>query len=135
MFYPVPATILQGYGLVKQDYRHIVMSRYNTATEMFICFECLYGGFKIDLLSAERWSVLESYSVETLIVVTDVRPLDMMLPRLLTCVGAAKHLLGVRWPLVFTPWQLRSALIKRGMADKFDRNNLTHLEAEENAVR
>ena len=127
-FSNVPSTVLQGYGVVKKGYRHIVLTRYDKVSESFIYFETLYGGFKIGVLTIDQWHFIVNHATETFVITTNVNPTKMLLPRILTCVGAAKHLLGVNWPFVFTPWQLRSALLKKGIADKFSLNDFSNQE-------
>ncbi len=119
-FADTPPGPLQGYGLIKKGYRHIVLTRYDPVSESFVVFETMHGGSKVGVLTLYQWDFVIRHSTETFIITTDINPAKMLLPRLLTCVGAAKHHIGVRWPLVFTPWQLRSALLKHDMASKFD---------------
>jgi hypothetical protein len=121
MFLDAKPSWMQAWGfMLKRGYRHVILCRYEVEVDMFLAFETWSGGGRVKLIQPYQFVQIQGICEEVLLGVTDVDPYRPMLPRLFTCVGVVKHMFGMRWPLTFTPWQLRCTLLRTGMADKYD---------------
>jgi hypothetical protein len=100
----------------RPGFRHVTMlTHYNGNWTMV---ECSSRRFRIRYMLPDEIETLMRSAGDVLVVSPGIRN-EVHLPRMFTCVGLVKHLLGVGWPLVLTPFQLYRKLLESGHGQHF----------------
>jgi hypothetical protein len=132
MFFSAQPRWYQPYGrFVHPRYRHLCMVQYDEEVDRFIALEIFGGGGQMKMMMPYQFIRMEDMATEVLTCMSAVDPYRPYLPRLFTCVSFCKQMLGLRWPLVITPYQLRCTLLREGIATKYESK---HPEGIKNGV-
>lgn len=111
------------FTIGRQEYGHVFAVRYDPELDLWIRVECASQRFKFDVCCGDDATLLVQEMMEcTACVEIKVEDNPIQMPRWLYCVSFVKHVIGVRSPLILTPYQLYCELIKKPHRVIFDQD-------------
>lgn len=109
VFYDMPDDAHWWARFLRRGFRHCFAYRHLT-NEYALMVECLSNQIFVEIIDNAQLEAILNRATEAWSVTLPVNTTRHLTPRILTCVGVLKHMLGVSWGYVWTPWQLRCAL-------------------------